>query len=201
MPSSVQHGSTRPSATSSAPCVVDGRQLEFGHEAGTRRRRGRPPCCGAPAKVTAAQRGFEADQRAGRTGVGDHDQAVDVEVGWFGEPLGHRVRQGPIPRAAAQGRGGLELVGIGARVELPRAELAQHRVRQRLPQVRFGLGLLHQLVATGGFERPKRLAAILFGLVAEVENHLAHLAAANRARDSRMRCISMLPDDTVAACE
>ena len=41
-------------------------------------------------------------------------------------------------------------------------------------------------------------SAILFGIVAEIQDHFA---PANRARDSRMRCISMLPDDTVEACE
>jgi hypothetical protein len=42
------------------------------------------------------------------------------------------------------------------------------------------------------------LSAIFFGVVAEVKYHFA---PASNARDSRMRCISMLPDDTVDACE
>ena len=197
MPSSVQHGSTSPSATSPAPVVVDCGQLELGDEGWTGRtltdhsasRAGQSDC--RPA-------GLEACHRARRAGVGDDDQPVDIQVGRFGQPLGHRVRQRPVARAAAQGRGGLEPVGVGAGVELPRAELGQRWARQRLAEVRFGFGLLHQLVATGGLERPERLPAIFFGVVAEIEDHLA---AANRARDSRMRCISMLPDDTVEACE
>ena len=50
-------------------------------------------------------------------------------------------------------------------------------------------------------EGPKGFAPIFFGVVAEVENHLGHLAAARSVRDSRMRCISMLPDATVEAWE
>ncbi len=196
MPSSVQHGNTSPSATSPAPFSSIAGQLEFGHE----RRTGRTLADHlAPHTVQShcGPAGLEARHDAGRAGVGDHDQTVDVEVDRSGQPLGDRVRQGPVAGAAAQRRGGLESVGVGAGIELPCAELGKHWTRQRLADVGFGLGLLHQLVAACGLERPKRLSAILFGVLAEIENHLA----ASRARDSRMRCISMLPDDTVEACE
>ena len=46
-------------------------------------------------------------------------------------------------------------------------------------------------------ERAKGFAPILFGFVAKVEDH----DTANKARDSSMRCTSMLPDATVEACE
>src|SRR3982074_1349914 len=80
---------------------------------------------------------------------------------------------------------------------MPGAQPGHDWPGQRLAEVRFDLSLLHQLVAACGLERPKRLSAILFGVVAEIENHFA----ASRARDSRMRCMSMLPDDTADACE
>jgi hypothetical protein len=56
---------------------------------------------------------------------------------------------------------------------------------------------LHEKIAAGGLECAKGLAAIFVRFVAEVDDH----RAANRARDNRMRCISMLPDETVDACE
>ena len=73
----------------------------------------------------------------------------------------------------------------------------QDRRYERFPGVALGLGLLEQLVAAGVLERPKSLASILFGFAAQVQNH----DAANRARDSSIRCTSMLPDATVDACE
>jgi hypothetical protein len=175
--------------------VVDGGQLEFGHEART----GSALADHSAARTAQRDCGpirFQSNHDAGRTVVRHDNQAVDVQVRRFGKALGHRVRQCPVPRAAAQGGGGLEPIGVGPGVELPCAELVQHRTGQRLPQVRFGFGLLHQLVATGGLEGPKGLPAILFGVVAEIQNHFA---PASSARDSRMRCISMLPDDTVEA--
>ena len=51
-----------------------------------------------------------------------HDQTVDVEFGGPGQSFGHRIGHRPVAGAAAQRRGGFQPVGVGARVELPRAE-------------------------------------------------------------------------------
>ena len=136
----VEHAEQRPARQHDAerhiagPVVVDGRQLEFGDKAGAG---------GAVADDSAARaaerdcgpRRHQSGQRTGRPVVGHDYEAVDVQVGWFGQALRHRVRQRPVPRAAAQGGGGLEPVGIGAGVEFPRAELAQHRAGERLSEV------------------------------------------------------------------
>ena len=166
MPSSVQHGSTSPSATSPAPCVVDRGQLELGDERRDRPRPDLSPVDRAPSSVTAAQRDSRpASAPAGRLPATTISPSTSRSVG-AGQPFGDRVGQRPVAGAAAQRRGGLEPVGVGAGIEFPRAELGEDGSGQRLPEVGFGLGLLHQLVAAGGLERPKSLAAILFGVVA-----------------------------------
>ena len=113
------------------------------------------------------------------------------------QPFGHRIRQRPVAGAAAQRGGRLQGIGVGADVELPRTQPVEDRGDERFPGVGLGFGLLEQLVAAGRLERAKGLAPKLFGFVAQVEDH----DAANRARDSSMRCTSMLPDATVDACE
>ena len=61
-----------------------------------------------PSNVTAAQRLSRPTEGGLGRAVGDHDQAVDVEVGGAGKPLGDRIRQCPVPGAAAQRGGGLQ---------------------------------------------------------------------------------------------
>ena len=200
MPSSVQHGSTSPSATSPAPLRSVSDSSSCGHE----RRPGDPAADDrAPYTVQCHCRPAGLDATDGARGlvVGHHDQTVDVEIHRSRQPLGHRVGQRPVARAAAQRRGGFQPVRVGAGVELPGPELVQHRTGECLAGVGLRFGLLHQLVAADRLERPKRLSAVLFGVLAEIEDHPAHFAAASMARDSRIRCISILPEETVEACE
>ena len=164
MPSSVQHGSTSPSATSPRPVV--GRSSDSSSavtNAGT----------GSAVADDRAPRAVQCHCRPTRLDPADgtcgsvrrhHDQAVDVEVGRPGQALGDRIRQRPVAGAAAQRRGGFQPVGVGAGVELPGAELVQHRAHERVADVGLGFGLLDQLVAAGGLEGPKRLPPVLFGV-------------------------------------
>ena len=62
---------------------------------------------------------------------------------------------------------------------------------------RFGVGGDQQVVAAGGLQCAAGLASVFGCLIGEFEDH----DAASIARDSRIRCISMLPEDTVEACE
>ena len=96
----------------------------------------------------------------------------------------------PPAGGAAQRGGGLELVGVSPGVELPRAEVGEH-LRGAVVAARRGMG---EVVAAGGLQCPPGRVAVLDGFGAEVEVH----AAASRVRASRIRCISMLPDATVA---
>ena len=59
------------------------------------------------------------------------------------------------------------------------------------------LSLLHKLVTAGRFPRRASLPPVLGGFLAELDVH----AVASSARDSRIRCISMLPEATVDAWE
>ncbi len=200
MPSSVQHGSTSPSATSPAPCVVDRGQLELGDERRARQRR--VPVDRAPATVQrdCGPTGFETRDRR-RTAGCPRPRSGRRRRGRRAGPAARRPGRAA-PSSRRCGTAPRRLRGRRRR----RAGRGPTRRARRAPGptsdsriVGFGLGLLHQLVAAGRLERPQRLAAVLVGVVAEVEDH--RLAAASSARDSRMRCISMLPEDTVEACE
>ncbi len=121
---------------------------------------------------------------------------LGVDVAWAPHPLGHGVGHGPPAGAVAEGGGGLELLGAASGVEVPGAEVGEHLGGGVLAVglARTGEG---QLVAARGLERPPCGGAVLDGLGAEVGVH----EAASRARASRIRCISMLPDATVADTE
>ena len=89
------------------------------------------------------------------------------------------------------------MIGVAPGFQLPGPELGEDGADERLACRRVGLGPLHEFVAAGGLEGPKGLPPILLRVVAEIGDH----RAARSDRDSRMRCISMLPEDTVEACE
>jgi hypothetical protein len=59
------------------------------------------------------------------------------------------------------------------------------------------LGLLDQLISARCLYSPESLPSVLRGLVAQLDVH----TAVNIDRDSRIRCISILPEVTVEACE
>ena len=77
------------------------------------------------------------------------------------------------------------------------AELRQYRRDEALAAQRVGLGALHELIAAGGLDRARRDAPEFEGFVAELGVH----DASRSARANRIRCISMLPDANVEACE
>src|SRR5690606_24802381 len=104
---------------------------------------------------------------------------------------------GPVSDAAAQRCGGLEFVGVPARLEIPCAQICEDPVGHVVPVVRIALDASGELVATRSFQRPVGGATELGGLVGQVDVH----DAARSARANRILCISMLPDATVAAWE
>ncbi len=135
-------------------------------------------------------------------GVGvDDEQAVDIHVFRARQALGHRVRQCPIPCGAAQCCRCLQRVGIGTGFQLEGAQAVKDRRDEAGPGIRFGVGLDQQLITPCALESLESLAAEFFGVVAEIEDHRCHAFPASIVRDNRMRCISMLPEDTVDACE
>ena len=137
--------------------------------------------------------GESGDARRGSCGV-DDDQAIGRDPARTRQPLCNRIGDGPPARLAAQGGRRLGLVVAGAGVDVPGPELAQHGPDQGLALHRLGLGPLRQLVAARLFQGPASDAAELECLLAELGPH-----DESRARASRMRCTSMLPDATVEA--
>ena len=199
MPSSVQHGSTRPRATSSAPrrraargraSRDEGRLARRACEAG----RGVAGCDGRrghrdPPQVDAG------DRRRPGAPASTTTQAVGVEVGRAGEPLGDRVGDRPAARRCGTGR------------RPPRARRAARGSRSQAPSSsRTGCDERARAVAGSRSARctsssppaassaRRAMLAVLEGLVAEVDVH----DAASSDRASRIRCISMLPEATVA---
>ena len=174
-------------------------EVELGDErrlagrAGGRAGRGQ---AAAPVERHGGPRPVEAGQRARRGPRRPRPPARPTSsVGGPAQPLGHRVGHGPVPGAAAQGGGRLQLVVAAAGVEVPGAQLGEHgrhgrargargrprppaRARRRRPPR-----------APGGPGGRTRCASSLRSMFIE---------AASRARASRIRCISMLPDATVA---
>ena len=159
---------------------------------------GRPwPCSGArPGDHGPAP--LEAGDACRRAFVGHDDETVDLQVGRPGQPLRHRVGTAhhPALRHSAAAASISSSLPRGSRSHAPR--LGQHGSHAG-PPGRSGLrhGRLHQLVATGGAERQLRPASVLQGLVGQVDPH----DVASRDRAIRMRCISMLPEATVAETE
>ncbi len=70
-------------------------------------------------------------------------------------------------------------------------------MHQRFASARIGLGTLHELVATRRTERIAHDAAELGCILPQLDPH----DAASSARDSRIRCTSVVPDATVADTE
>ena len=141
---------------------------------------------------------IEPGHRGRGTFPADDDHTVGVEVGRCGQAFGQRVRHGPASGGAAQRRGGLDAVGIRTGVEFPGAEAGEHGSHQGFPCTGRFFGLQNELVTAGGVEGLPGLPTVFQCVIAEFEDHDR---PANIARDNRIRCISMLPDDTVDACE
>ena len=206
MPSSVQHGSTSPRATSVGavpPAVVDRLEVELGDErrlpgpATGRPRRG--DGCGGRRGDRGPAAGRGRPTAAGGPGVGDHDQPVDVEVGGPAEPLGHRVRRAPSSpalRHSAAAASSSSALAAASRSQAPSS------ARTGLDERRRGGRGRPRRAGRAGRRRPPRAPARPAGrtrCASSLSSMFMTPPAAIRA--SRIRCISMLPDATVADTE
>ena len=142
----------------------------------------------ATAAGDRSRRSRRRPRRRGRRPSTSRGRASRSATGWgtaHQPALRHRAAAASSSSAAAPG------------VEVPGAEARRAPWRRASPPSPPPVAGLGELVAARGLERPPGGAAVLDGLGAQVDVH----DAASRDRASRIRCISMLPDATVADTE
>ena len=189
-PSGVQADSVSGSAASPAPSVSSALNCSSVTNAG-------PTARLADRAADAVQSDsrpmvFEAAQCGRGPHVGDHHQTVGLETDRSRQPFGHRVRQGPVSRAAAQRGRRLEPVGVGPRIQVERTQTVEHRFDQRGTILRLRLCLLNSSSPPAALESPERLAA-LFGVIAQIEDHLAPPRASGTTGSAASRCCRRTP--------
>ena len=136
----VEHAQQRPAGKDEAEAhvvgslVVQGLELERGsrrhRDAGEACRHAvRRRCDGRRGRPPTQRRGSPATAAAGASGFTTSSPSASTSRG-TAEPLRHRVRHRPVPRAPAQRRGGLGLVRARPGIEVPSAEFGQDRARR-----------------------------------------------------------------------
>jgi hypothetical protein len=128
-------------------------------------------------------------------GIGHHGEGAAGVVAHQGAR--HRVGEGHAAGGLAQGGGGRQRVGVGPGVEVADAQRVEGAGDVGRADRRVLLGAPRRVHTAEGGERLGGRRPVLDGLLGQDG---VHEPPPSRAFDTIMRCTSIVPDATVAAC-